>query len=346
LGEKMAITESLDSALAGYDLGEFQGYRRIERGYVNEIWLIATTRGKYVLKRRHSSLRDPDLIAAQHALVQYLCSVGFPAPTLIPAKSGATFLQVEADIYEVQRFIPGELCNEAKAAHLAAAARTLGRYHSVVRGFDRSHLHRPRERYGPRALGRIVDQLMEDWAGRRSRELDQLIGRLQEHAQDLLECFAAFGHLPELVIHGDYYAENLIFRDDVVVGVVDYDQAHWCSRAIELAEALIYFARERAGRLKHIVYSGMIDLPMARSFLVAYGSTVGLTEAEIDVLPHLVRTIWLCASLDPPLRPRLRLDEAPKALPEVLALADWARVHTSSLSEIVRAAQEGHTISR
>jgi aminoglycoside phosphotransferase (APT) family kinase protein len=43
------------------------------------------------------------------------------------------------------------------------------------------------------------------------------------------------------VIHGDFYGGNLIFRNHRIVAVVDYDLAHWCSPAMEVAEAIIAF---------------------------------------------------------------------------------------------------------
>jgi Ser/Thr protein kinase RdoA (MazF antagonist) len=140
--------------------------------------------------------------------------------------------------------------------------------------------------------------------------------------------------VPELVIHGDYYADNLIVRDDRIVGVIDYDQAHWCWRAMEVAEALIYFAREAEERLEHIVYSGALDLGAVERFLAAYGTEVWLSDAELEVLPHLVRAIWMCAALDPPLAPRPDVKAALDVLPEVLYLADWAKLHAAEFTEI------------
>ncbi|MFQ5854765.1 MAG: phosphotransferase [Anaerolineae bacterium] len=325
--------------LAYYDLGECQDYWRVSHGYVNENWIIRTATGRYFLKRRHPDLSKPDLVAAQHALVQHLRSVHFPAPTIVPTRRGRTFLEFQDHICEIHDFIPGDLCNPARLAHFATAARTLGYYHNAVRGFDHHVFHRPHERYGPASLTQIIDRLVESWHDRMSPELDLLIGELREHARDLQARFSEFGQLPELVIHGDYYADNLIFQGDELVGVVDYDLAHWCSRVLEVAEALIYFAAERPGQLKHIVYPGVLDLDAAYQFLLAYTETASLSESEIHALPHLIRAIWLCASLDPPLEPLLRLEAAPQALPEILTLAGWAEAHTSDIVDIGLAAR-------
>lgn len=351
--------EDVARVLGDYDLGQLQICRRVGHGYVNENWFVETTTGRYFLKRRHPRLKKPHLISAQHALVQHLRSVGFPAPAIVPARHGTTFLELQSEMYELQDYIPGDLCDLTRPAHFAAAARTLGWYHNAVNGFDRRFFHQSRERYGPTALRQIVDRLRENWYGlpaarrrlpvpiarqtgrhgRTSAQLDLMMGKLREHARDLRVRFDEFKRLPELVVHGDYYAENLIFQGDVVAGVVDYDLAHRCSRAMELAEALIYFTAERPGDLKHIVYPGVLDLSAIHRFLAAYTEVASLQESEIRVLPHLIRTIWLCASLDPPLEPLLSLEAAPQALPEILTLAGWAEANASKIVQIGLAAQ-------
>jgi Ser/Thr protein kinase RdoA (MazF antagonist) len=122
---------------------------------------------------------------------------------------------------------------------------------------------------------------------------------------------------------------------------VDYDLAHWCWRVLEVAEAVIAFCTHPEPELKHIVYASTLDLARTRCFLAAYQKKAPLEDAEARALPALVRTIWLCASLDPPLEPRLCIEAAPSALPEILTLADWAVDHDSSLVEICLSAREG-----
>jgi Ser/Thr protein kinase RdoA (MazF antagonist) len=170
--------------------------------------------------------------------------------------------------------------------------------------------------------------------------LKPLMQELEEHVRDLEVRYRELGQVPELVIHGDYHGANLIFQGRRIVGVVDYDLAHWCARAMELAEAIIAFCTEPGLGLVHIVYPGALDLEEANRFVAAYLDEAPLCEAEIRALPDMIRTIWLCASLDPPLEPPLSRRAAPQALPEVLALAEWALAHASELVEMCLAARE------
>ncbi len=320
--------------LSHYDLGAFQACRPVGHGYVNDNWFVETTRGRYFLKRRHPSLRDPTRIRAQHTLMAHLRTVGFPAPVVCRTRTGAAFLQLDDEIYEIHEYIPGELCDPTRPSHIAAAARTLGWYHEAVRGFDHPLFHRLRQRYRPERLLEILAGLTEAWQGHLTPEVEAMLTQLHRHAQDLTRRFRAFEPLPELVIHGDYYAENLIFQGDTLVGVVDYDGARWAWRIEEVAEAVIYFAAERPGRLRHVVYPGVLDLDAVERFLTAYAQRTRLLESEVRALPHVIRTIWLCASLCPPLRPPLHPEDAPQVLPEVLTLGEWAEAHAADIVEV------------
>ena len=340
--------QDVTTILAEYRLGAFQDCARIELGHVNEKWLLETEQGRYLLKRRHASLRRPSLVQAQHALVQHLCRAGFPAPALIRTRYRNPFLVHKGEVYELQEYVPGDPFDATDPAHLPASARMLGLYHNAVKGFDHQALHRPAERYGPAALSRIWKTLLESWRlSLKPRDdialLKSPVQELEEHVQDLRSRYQRIGHLPELVIHGDYHGANLVFRGQRIVGVVDYDLAHWCARAMEVAEAIIAFNTNPELELKHIVYRGALDLEGVKRFVTAYQDEVRLSEAEIHALPDMIRTIWLCASLDPPLEPPLSRVTAPQVLPEILTLAEWALANASKIVEICLAGQQATT---
>lgn len=326
--------QEIESVLAQYGLGAIVSFRPTDGGYVNETWVVETRCGHYVVRRRHPCLADPRLVLAQHALMLHLGRAGFPVPAVCGDKYGATFVVSQDCLYEVHQYLDGVLCDPGRPEHLAAAARTLGWYHRVVEEFYHPVLHRAVERYGPSVLTRVVRGLIHEWADQASARVQRWMRSLCDQVADLAACLCEVGSLPELVIHGDYYAENLIMHNDQVVGVVDYDEAHWCSRAMEVAEVLIYFAKETKVHLEHIVYSGALDLDAVESFLAAYGTVVALSDAEIRALPNLIGTIWLCASLNPPMRPRPDAQVAPLVLLEVLYLADWSQSHADELVEI------------
>ncbi len=112
---------------------------------------------------------------------------------------------------------------------------------------------------------------------------------------------------------------------------------------MEVAEAIIAFCTDPKLELEHSVYRGALDLGLVNRFVTAYLEESLLSEAEIYALPGMIRTIWLCACLDPPLEPPLRCASAPQALPEILTLAQWALAYASEIVEICLAAREATT---
>ena len=337
---RTAMEHELQRVLGYYDLGELRSARRVKRGFVNENWVMETTRGRSFLKRRHPHLRNPDVIRAQHALIAHLRRAGFPAPAILPTASGASFLVLDGEFYEVQAYIEGTPYDHANPAHFREAALTLGRYHTRVQSFAPEAMRALGELYSPEVLSTTLTHLTEAWEIEQDHDLAQTARQLDAHAVDLAKRFADHRALLHLVIHGDYYAGNLLFEDDRIVGVVDYDKARWQPRAVELAEALIYFASPRPGHLKQLVYPGFLNWESFTRFLRHYACATTLDESEVQAVPDYVRCIWLSISLQRLLEKGPRPAKAPEALREVLALGDWAAANARRMVEVGHIAKE------
>lgn len=349
-----ADEEELALVLSHYALGQLQAAQRIEQGFVNENWIVDTDRRRYFVKRRHPDPHKPEqksdtrLILAQHDLMKWLREGGFPAPAIVPTAGGETLLILNGELYEIQDYIEGDLYDHNRSAHLEAAATTLGRYHARVKGFAPWALCTRGELYSPTnastALRLVTARLHEACQLGEDPGLPTAIHQLRSRAHDLAARFAHHGTLPHLVIHGDYYADNLLFRDDQIVGVVDYDNASWQPRVAELAEALIYFASRRPGQLKHLVYPGFLEWKPFTRFLQGYARLVSLDEDEVRALPDYIYCIWFGVSLRCTAQRLLEEGSRPPeplgALQEILALADWASASAGNMVEIARSTMQ------
>jgi homoserine kinase type II len=321
-----------------YDLGRPIAARRVERGFVNDNWIADTTSGRYFLKRRHPDLRQPAVIRAQHTLMARLRAVGFPAPVVFPTTAGQTFLAVGGELYEVHGYIDGGPYDRDRPAHLAEAATTLACYHAHVEGLRLRPLCRSDDLYSPQTLQANLAALTRAWGVDRDTGLTAAVQQLEAHRIDLAARFARHESLPWLTIHGDYYAGNLLFDGDRIVGVVDYDKARWQPRVVELAEAAIYFASPHPGDLRHLVYPGVLSLAAFARFFQCYGRAVCLQEDEARALPDYVRCIWLSVSLQRLLERDPGPASARDALDEVLALGDWAQENEGEMTQAALAA--------
>lgn len=347
------MEDELRQVLSYYNLGEPRSFQRVECGFVNDNWVLETTRGRYFLKRRHTDLRNPEIVYFQHGLMKHLRQAEFPAPAILPTISGETYLVHAGEFYEIQEYINGAPCEPISPPHFQAAAVTLGHYHARVQSFVPPSVCDQGDLYGPAIVTINLTSLTEAWELDRYSTLAQTLHQLETHAEELAALFAEHEELPSLVIHGDYHAGNLLFQGDRIIGVVDYDKACWQPRVVELAEALIYFASTRPGHLKHLVYPGFLDWDKFRTFLNYYSCGLNsyakeaeqratrsglnsVTEPvyhdednflkvnEVHALPDYIRCIWLAVSLRRLLEKGSRPVEAEEALCEVVALGDWS----------------------
>ena len=90
------ITENDVAHIVGcYALGELRAAWRPAHGFVNDNWVVETTRGRFFLKHRHPSLSRPDRIRCEHSLMNWLVQHGFPAPALLRTPAGETLLVMD-----------------------------------------------------------------------------------------------------------------------------------------------------------------------------------------------------------------------------------------------------------
>ena len=360
----MEREEEIRRVLYNFDLGKLQDACQIERGFVNQNWIIETTQGRYFLKRRHPDLRNPDIILAQHALIKHLRHLGFPVPEILSTATGETLLVLDGEFYEIHEFIEGTSYQYNNLVHFQEAAVTLGHYHTCVHDFEPLALQDLGSLYDPAILTANLNGIKDSWGLERDSSLQQIIREIESHASDLTALFVGHNVLPYLVIHGDYHAGNLIFEGDRIVGVVDYDKASWQPRVVELAEALIYFTSTRPSHLKHLVYDGFLEWEKFAGFMRHYAMGLGyvrepmqggvppqidpenrrtvaaediiLQENEVRALPNYIRCIWLSNSLQGLRQKVCCPSEAPEALMEVLALGNWSAAHRQRMIETVR----------
>ncbi len=364
--QSSAETE-IKQVLRHYKIGRLQNAQHLAQGYVNENWIIDTTAGRFFLKHRYPGLQNPRLIRAQHALIKHLRQSGFPAPEILATKSGDTFIVLDGRFYEIQTYIKGGPYQLNCPKHLQAAAAMLGRYHLSVDGFSNQALNEQGKLYCPQVLDANLTNLNKEWKICYDPKVKKIFRYLQSNALELGERFARHPPLPEIVIHGDYHAGNLIFQKDCIVGVVDYDKSSWQPRVAELAEALIYFSSSSERSFKHLVYSGLLSWDKFSNFLLSYASAFDMNAggspgqghfipheagkiangtgadkflgvSELTALPDYIRCIWISTSLRALSERGPCFPEFSETINEVLTLGNWAAENTQRIIETAFAA--------
>ena len=235
----------------------------------------------------------------------------------------------------MHQWVEGQQYDPNDEAHLSAVGEMLARYHLAVRDFEPGEplLRRYGWLYGPQVMRRMLAVVEQRWP-----EMDEWWSHVRKQADRIEEAHPQQAQLEPLVMHGDYYANSILFEGREIVALLDYDNAAYQNRVVEVAEALIYFGKQPDKRLTAGVYGGLINLDKARRFMEAYNALWPLGDNERQALAATIEAIWLTVSL-------LRLDErAEPDRAEVLErlqamrlLSDWAYGQRGELLEVAGA---------
>ncbi|RMH10500.1 MAG: hypothetical protein D6695_11250 [Planctomycetota bacterium] len=230
---------------ARFELGQITSLREFNRGSPQSPKLIVeAARGRFLLKRRSSRTSDPFRVAFVHGVQLFLNARGFPTPRIIGTRDdNNSMLQRNGLVYELFQFIEGEPYT-GRDGEVAEAARTLARLHRLTAE------HRPAW-VMPQPSGRVGIDLALATTMIESRHpgargaLHGIVPAV-EQARRYLDRIA-LDRRDVRIVHGDWHPGNLIFREQRVAAVLDFDSARYAPPIIELANGLLQFSMTRFG---------------------------------------------------------------------------------------------------
>lgn len=196
----------------------------------------------------------PYVTAARLTAIQFvrqeLDRGGVPCPQTIPTREGQAWVNVDGRLLEVERFVKHDAKMDSWD-RLEAGLPLLGRIHALLQSVAVSvagrtplfanHLEPAQVRLATaRGTARI-----RSWQPAPAEE------RLASMADELAELVTAGEHslvegLPRQLVHGDFWDNNVFFRDHRVVLVADFDFMGERARVDDLALTL-YFADSTFG---------------------------------------------------------------------------------------------------
>ncbi len=236
--------------------------------------------------RIHRGSTAPARLAAVQAARQVVAAAGIPTAVAIPAADGSPFL-----ILENGRLAELEVCvrwNERMntAPRLEAGFVVLGQVHDALRAGPMpaaartvdhaNHLHSEQAvaatRRGADRIRGWNDVVLTGMADRAVRLIDA-VGAAEEPLRD---------RQVRQIVHGDFWDNNILFRDGDLVAVIDFDFMAERPRIDDLALTVYFFLLEPGRDLPTAA-----DRDQVRRFVDAYdaGTTMPLSADERAALP-------------------------------------------------------------
>lgn len=259
----------LEELADDYGFGRVLAVSGIPEGSINSIHLLETTKGKFVL--RVDEVKSESEVRRELDLLAFLRKHAFPCPHPVQDRTGRFYRECQGKCASVYKYCEGRApsVGRLRQIQLEAIGRALGELHVIGKGYKKGIDNR----FG---FERIADLYLSvrgrlpHYFRKVARTLDDEIDYLTRYLE---------GKLPKGVIHGDLFADNLLFRGDKLTAVLDFDAACRGKFIFDIATAVNALC----------FIDGGYSLERFRYLLQGYETVRTLSLAEWDAFPNELR---------------------------------------------------------
>lgn len=252
-----------------YNVGRILSASPILQGSVNSNYLVESSKGRFLL--RVDEVKTESEVKRELDLLVFLRKHSFPCPHPLQDRMGRYWREYEGKCASVFRYYDGRVVavERLRPIQLEVIGRALGELHVIGKGYKKGIDNRF-------SFERIAD-LYLNVRGRLPNYFRKIARTLEDEVDYLTRYLE--GKLPKGVIHGDMFADNLLFRGEKLTAVLDFEAACRGKFIFDLATAVnaLCFA------------DGQYSLDRFRHLLHGYESVRTLSLAEWDAFPNELR---------------------------------------------------------
>ncbi len=200
--------QDIISYLEQMNLGQLRQFQGITAGVTNSNYFVETSQGQFVL-----------ILFEQHAasevefyvtVMKYLQEQAMPCPKIYSDKAAKVWRLFKGKPSILIEFIVGQPIFSPSFEQLVAAMQSLAQLHLTLQALN---AHRD----NPNDLAWMIATFTALQAKISEEECELISGELAlQKQQDFSMC-------PRGIIHADYFQDNVLFRGNEVVAVLDFD---------------------------------------------------------------------------------------------------------------------------
>ena len=267
----------------------------IQRGWLNLKWKITTNNGTFLLKQynkqRYKDYNFDDLLRA-FSQQERLHGLGLACPRLFNHE-GQVFMESERrERFLVMEFCSGTLVSpgEANIHQLYELGKATGKMHRWLNdGTLRS-----------KSTTKLVLSSREErlahwdsvWKQAEEADKKELLADIetQRKATEMIHIEMMDAHSPGWA-HRDLWADNVLFNDDKLSAILDFDRLDYDYPQLDIARAVMSFAWDK-----------QLKLPLVSAFMVGYREEHTMVEGcltrSLQWLWYMESVWWINANMD------------------------------------------------
>ena len=219
--------EEVDAIAAEFGMGQVTECTAIAEGTINSNFSVVTDKGRYFV-RVNEGKTEAD-VAYEAKLVTAVAGSGVSTPVPL-AVSGDGYARVEGHLVSVFPWVEGthQPRDAVTATHASAVGAALAQLHAAAL------THSDLERAGIYTSDDIVRRF-ETFRGSDDPDLAPAIATLSDEFDWQKTVADRRADATTGIIHGDLFRDNVLFRDNTVAALLDFEQASSGSLAYDLA---------------------------------------------------------------------------------------------------------------
>ena len=261
--------KEFDEILENFSIGKYKSHKHLDWALSNTVYLIKTTKGKFILKIFENS--EPGFINFQIKIMEHLEREKIPLPKLCKIKSGKHLLIYKGSRITIQKFIESKKYKKYDTNLIKNIAKNQAKMNKALL----------KVKLGWKYTWEIDRQFkLKKFEVKKFRGFDlikenkQLVKELKMIDKEKLR---------RSVIHGDFHGVNFLLKNNKLVGVIDWDDVHEDFLAQEIA---IFIAH-------HFVSPNKVDNKKISIYLNEYKKYLNLKREEERAIYFFIKLRWL-----------------------------------------------------
>jgi homoserine kinase type II len=256
----------LEAFLADYDIGQAESFKGIAEGVENTNYVLATTRGQYMVTLYEKRV-DPKDLPFFLGLMDHLAERGINCPRPIHGRDGQALRTLAGKPAAITSFLQGMWPRRMTVQHCGPVGEALAALHLAGRDF---------------AIRRPNALSVSGWRPLFGGARDHIDKQLAHELGGELDFFDANWpkDLPAGVIHADMFNDNVFFLNERLSGIIDFYFACNDFLAYDLAVCLNSWAFDAEAEF---------NFDKGRAMIEGYRRVRPLSPQEVEALPILAR---------------------------------------------------------